>query len=462
MKAPSPTGAAPVSTLAANRREFLKSTGAVAAVSALAGVKLPAVHAADSQTVQVALIGCGGRGTGAASNALSTQKGPVRLVAMADVFPNKMAGSYSGLTREHKELVTVPDDRKFLGFEAYKQAIDCLRPGDVAVLTTPPAFRWVQFAYAIQKGVNVFMEKPVTVDGPSTRKMLALAEEADKKGLKVGVGLMVRHCRGRQQLHQRIRDGELGELTMLRGYRMGGPAGNTGPKPDNMPETMFQVQRFHSFIWASGGLFSDYNIHQIDELCWMKNDWPVKAHATGGRVYRGNAVDQNFDNYSIEYTFADGTKFFFVGRSISGCKDEFASYAHGTKGSAIVSTSMHTPGKVRIFKGHNMTRENMTWAFPQPEPNPYQLEWDDLMEAIRNDKPYNEARRGAIASMVTSMGRMAAHTGQEITYDQMLNCPHEMAPDVDKLTPDGPAPVVKGADGRYPQPEPGIKKDREY
>jgi predicted dehydrogenase len=194
----------------------------------------------------------------------------------------------------------------------------------------------------------------------------------------------------------------------------------------------------------------------------MKNDWPIKAHAIGARHYRGNAVDQNFDNYSVEYTFTDGMKFFFVGRSVTGCKDEFASYAHGTKGSAIVSTSMHTPGKVRTFKGHNMTKENLLWAFPQPEPNPYQLEWEDLMEAIRENKPYNEARRGAIASLVTSMGRMAAHTGQEITYEQMLNCPHEMAPDVDKLTPESPAPLQAGPDGRYPVPEPGIKKDREY
>jgi predicted dehydrogenase len=445
-----------------NRREFLKTGGKIAAVSALAGVALPHVHAVDSQTVQVSLIGCGGRGSGAAVNALSTEQGPVRLVAMADVFDKRLQGSHTGLQKEFGEKVTVPDDRKYVGFEAYKQAIDCLRPGDVAILTTPPAFRWVHFKYAISKGVNVFMEKPVTVDGPSTRKMLELADEADKKGLKVGVGLMVRHCRGRQELHQRIRDGEIGDLTYLRGYRMGGAAGNTGPKPAGMPETMFQIQRFHSFLWASGGLFSDYNIHQIDELCWMKNDWPVKAHAVGGRQYRGSAVDQNFDNYSIEYTFADGMKFFFVGRSVAGCKDEFASYAHGTKGSAIVSTAAHSPGRVRTFKGQNMTRENMLWAYPQPEKSPYQLEWEDMMRAIRDDKPYNEARRGAIASLVTSMGRMAAHTGQEITYEQILNSPHEFAPDADKLTVDGPAPLLADASGKYPQPEPGIKKDREY
>ena len=162
------------------------------------------------------------------------------------------------------------------------------------------------------------------------------------------------------------------------------------------------------------------------------------------------------------YTFADGTKFFFVGRHVPGCKDEFASYAHGTKGSAIVSTNAHSPGRVRTFKGQNLTRENMLWAYPQPEKSPYQLEWDDLIQAIRENKPYNEARRGAIASLVTSMGRMAAHTGQEITYDQILNSDHEFAPNADRLTVDGPAPLQLGPDGTYPVPEPGRKKDRAY
>jgi predicted dehydrogenase len=225
---------------------------------------------------------------------------------------------------------------------------------------------------------------------------------------------------------------------------------------------MYQIRRFHAFLWASGGIFSDYNIHQIDECCWIKGGWPIKAHANGGRQFRGDSVDQNFDHYSVEYTFPDGTKLLFTGRAETGCHDEFSSYAHGTKGSAIISTAAHAPGRCRIFKGHNITRTDMTWAFPQPEPNPYQLEWNDLVQAIRDDKPYNDAKRGAIASLVTSMGRMAAHTGQVVTYDEMLECPHEFAPDVDKFTDQSPAPVLADAKGVYPQPEPGVKKDREY
>lgn len=447
-----------------SRRHFLKQSGAAAAATALAGAVVPHVHAAADHTIRVALVGCGGRGTGAAANALATQnQGPIKLVAMADVFEKKLSNSYNNLKRQvGDDQFDVPEDRKFLGFDGYRKAMDCLKTGDVVIFATPPAFRWVHFTYAIQKGLNVFMEKPVTVDGPTTRKIIGLADEADKKNLKVGVGLMVRHCRGRQQLKQRIDDGEIGEIVAMRAYRMGNGGGQTGPKPENTSEVMFQIQRFHSFLWASGGVYSDFYIHQIDECSMMKGAWPVKAQATGGRHQRGNQVDQNFDNYAVEYTYPDGTKLFYYGRQIPGCHNEFASYAHGTKGAGIISTSAHTPGKVRSFKGHNMTKEEMLWAYPQPEKSPYQLEWDDLIDAIRNNKPYNEAKRGAEASLVTSMGRMAAHTGQIVTYDEILNCKHEFAPNVDKLTVDGPAPLVADKDGKYPVPQPGLKTKKEY
>jgi predicted dehydrogenase len=445
-----------------SRREFLKDTGRIAVASALAGAALPYVHAAEDNTIQIALIGCGGRGTGAAGEALSVNNGPIRLVAMADVFENRLKSSFNGLKNRFADKVDVPEDRKFIGFDAYKKAMDCLKPGDVAIFATPPAFRWVHFTYAIAKSLNVFMEKPVTVDGPTTRRMIKLAEEANQKNLKVGVGLMVRHCRGRRELYDRIRSGEIGDIIALRAYRMSNAAAAVGPKPDGISELLYQVRSFHSFLWASGGVYSDFYIHQIDECSWMKRAWPVKAQALGGRHYRGNAVDQNFDIYAVEYTYPDGTKLFYDGRNIGGCHDEFASYAHGTKGCAIITTSSHHPGKVRTFKGQNFARADMLWAFPQPEPSPYQLEWDDLIDAIRQNLPYNEAKRGAEASLVSSMGRMAAHTGQVIEWDDILNCNHEFAPDVDKLTMDSPPPLIAGSDGKYPIPQPGILKDREY
>jgi predicted dehydrogenase len=358
--------------------------------------------------------------------------------------------------------VDVPEERKFLGFDGYRKALDCLKPGDVAIFATPPAFRWVHFSYAIEKGIHVFMEKPVTVDGPTTRKMLVLGEQSVKKNLKVGVGLMIRHCRGRQALCERIRGGEIGELIALRAYRMGSGGGAVGPRKDDLSELLYQVQHFHSFMWASGGVYSDYYIHQIDECSWMKGAWPVAAQATGGRHYRGKSVDQNFDNYSVEYTYPDGAKLFYYGRNMPGCLNEFASYAHGTKGAAVISTSSHTPGKVRTFKGHNMSKAELLWAFPQPEQSPYQLEWDDLVQAIRQDQPYNEVQRGAQASLVTSMGRLAAHSGQVVTFEEMLNHAHEFAPGVAELTMNSPAPLPADKDGKYPVPQPGLIKQREY
>jgi predicted dehydrogenase len=459
---------------ATSRRRFLTNTGCAAGASALSGIALPPVHAAGTEMIQVALVGCGGRGTGAAMNALSVKNSPTKLVAMADVVPKKLNDNYDKLKTKFPGQVDVPPDRQFLGFEAYRQAMECLKPGDLVILGTPPAFRWVQFGYAIEKGLHTFMEKPVTVDGPTTRRMLALADLSVKKNLKVGVGLMVRHCRARQELLKRIRDGQIGEIIAMRAYRMGQGGGTAGPRPEGVSEVMYQVQRFHAFLWASGGVFSDFYIHQIDECSWMKGAWPVEAHGLGGRHYRRDSLDQNFDTYSVQFTYPDGTRLFFDGRNMAGCRDEFASYAHGSKGSAVISTLVHTPGMTRIYKGQNIPRvtsrkqlplppdPNLVWAYPQPEQSPYQLELDDLLDAIREDKPYNEARRGAEASLVTSMGRMAAHTGQIITYDQMLNCDHEFAPDVDKLTMDGPAPLLPGADGKYRVPQPGVLKDREY
>ncbi len=289
----------PEQNSSASRREFLKDAGTIVAATALAGVAVPHVHAAEDNTIRIALVGCGGRGTGAANDALSVKSGPVKLVAMADVFENRLKISHESLKNRHGDKFDVPAERQFVGFDAYKEALACLRPGDVALFATPPAFRWVHFGHAIENGLNVFMEKPITVDGPSTRRMLALGEASVQKNLKVGVGLMCRHCEARQELFDRVQNGELGDLVALRCYRMHPPVGSafSGPKPTDESEVMYQIRRFHSFLWASGGLFSDFYIHNIDESCWIKNAWPVEAQASGGRNYRGDNVDQNFDSY---------------------------------------------------------------------------------------------------------------------------------------------------------------------
>jgi predicted dehydrogenase len=462
-----------------SRREFIKTTGkAAAAVSALAGVSLPAVHAQGSDQIKIALIGCGGRGGGAAKNALMVKKGGAKLVAMADVFDFKLNNAFDTLKRDREVGgdVEVNKNTQFLGFDAYKHAMDTLRKGDVAIFTTPLAFRWVHFQYAIEKGINVFMEKPLTCDGPASRRMFKLYEEAKKKNLKVGVGLMSRHSLHLEDLHKRIQDGEIGDIILMRGYRMHGPVGSMAsvprmldPRGKNMTEVEYQINRFHSFLWASGGCFSDFYIHHIDHLCWMKNAWPVKAMGVGGRHYKKNAegiefVDQNFDSYSVEYTFEDGTKMYMDGRCMNGTAPIYNSWAHGSKGMAIVSASNDCDGPSSTYKSQTPKNETKIWESGprRSEPDPYLREWVSLQEAIRNDQPYNEVERGVKASMVTSMGRMAAHTGQEITYDEFLNHDHEYSPNTDKMTKDGPAPLMPDANGHYPKPEPGQYKNHEY
>ena len=462
-----------------SRRAVLRGSGRAAAASTMLGALSHGFHAGADHTIRVALVGCGGRGAGAAANALATQSAPMRLVAMADVFEDRLQRSYRGLIEAaaaprtsgsadswvggyQAAQVDVPPERRFVGFDAYAKAMDCLRPGDVVILTTPVVFRWVHFRHAIAKGIHVFMEKPVVVDGPTTRRMLHLAEESERKNLKVGVGLMCRHCKARWELHDRIRDGQIGEIHTMRTYRQQGPAGFTGPRQGAVSELLWQIRNYLGFLWASGGLFQDYVAHNVDECCWMKGAWPVKVQGSGARCHRGNAVDQNFDHYCAEYTFADGAKLFLHSRNMLGCHNEFASYAHGTQGSAVISTHMHTPARCRIYKGQDFEPGSRVWAFPQPEPNPYQLEWDHLVDAIRNDKPFNEARRGTEAGLVTAMARRAVHTGRDVTYEEMLHCDEEFAPDVDTMTMASPAPLQAGPDGRYPTPQPGVLVDREY
>ena len=452
-----------------SRRELGKRVGQVAAVSALAGIAIPAVHAAGDDTIQVVLIGCGGRGTGAAGNALRAKGVRPKLVAMADAYKDRLDSSYNGLSgqKDLAEKMDVPPDRRFVGFDAYKKAMDVLKPGDVAIFATPLAFRWPFFAYAIEKNLNVFMEKPLSADGAASRRLLALSEQASAKNLKVGVGLMSRHARHLQDLYKHISDGEIGDIVLMRGYREAGMIGTfaSTPKPPGMTDLEYQIRRFHSFLWAGGGCFSDFNIHILDHLSWMKNAWPVKASGVGGRHYKMSDdgkpfVDQNFDSYGVEYTFPDETKLMFDGRCINGAQNQYYSFIHGTKGCAIASSGGDCGTPSITFKGTAPKMENKIWHSTD-HTDPYANEWDDLMDAIVNNKPYNEVKRGVEASVVTSMGRMAAHTGQEITFEQMLNSDHEFAPGIDKITADSPSPLPSDANGMYPQPEPG-KKKREY
>jgi len=438
-----------------SRRDFLKKTGFWGAGSALLGTVDPRLFGAEDNTIRLALVGCGGRGTGAVADAFAAQGGPVKLHAMADVFEHRLERSFSSLQEQFSDKVDVPPQRRFVGFDAYKQAIDALSPGDVVLLTTHAAFRPLHFEYAVNRGIHVFAEKSFATDGPALRRWLKAAELSEKKGLKVGVGFMWRHSQARKETIQRIHDGLIGPINTLRIYRVHGPV-VCPPRPPESNELTFQLQHPNSFTWVSSGFFIDWHCHNIDVACWAKDAWPVSAQGFGGRCYP--QAGNQFDHYTVEYTFPDGARLFAFSRHMTGCWQTYSDYAHGTKGSAVIMATLGRP-RSKIYDSQNMVKENMIWEFGMPDPNPYQVEWQLLLDAIRQDKPHNEAVRAGHAEVAALMGRIATHSGQMITWDQVMASNFEFIKDIDHMTFDTPAPIHDDAGGLYAAPQPGITQE---
>lgn len=439
--------------LLTTRREFIKSSGKAVAGATLAS-QLAAPHpgyCAENNTIKIALVGCGGRGTGAAAQALSTA-GPTQLWAMADVFESRVNTSFGSLSPKFTSQIFVPPERRFLGFDGFKQAIDNLDKGDVVILATPPAFRPIHFEYAVQKGVNVFMEKSFAVDAPGIRRVLKTGEAAAEKNLKVAGGLMSRHSKPLEEAISRIHDGLIGEVITSWAYRMHGPVGMRTRTPA-MQELAYQIANYSCFTWLNGSFMVDWLIHNIDVCCWVKNDWPVFAQGRGGRLTRTDA-DQMFDHFDAEFSFPDGTRLSAQGRHMNNCYDFFGDTIHGTKGSALLGEGQPKP---RIFKGHVQTRENELWSYSGPPSDAYQYEHDLLFDAIRNNKSYNETERCAKSCLTAIMGRMACESGKRITVDEALASNVELAPGLEQIESlDSTAPVIPDKNGHYPIATPGV------
>ncbi|MFO7903783.1 MAG: Gfo/Idh/MocA family oxidoreductase, partial [Pirellulaceae bacterium] len=367
---------------------------------------------------------------------------------------NHLVGRHKSLAERFCDKVDVPEDRRFLGFDAYKKAIDSLDPGDVAILTTHAAFRPLHFEYAANKGVNVFMEKSFAPDTPATKRMMAANKIAKEKNLKVAVGFMWRHSAKRQEVIRRIHDGQIGDLHTLRIYRMHGPC-HTPPLPEGAHELKFQLGRGVRFNWLSSGFFVDWHCHNVDVACWAKGDWPVSAQAVAGQTDR--AAGNLLDHYSIEFTFEDGAKLFAYTRHMNGCWGTYSDYAHGTKGAAVLMTNLSHP-KTRIYSAQNMAPESLAWRYEGGEKNPYDVEWQVLVDAIRSDTPHNEADRACKANVAALMGRMASQTGKNVTWDQAYDSTFQYVENIDAMTWDTPAPIQAGPDGRYSPPVPGVAK----
>lgn len=442
-----------------NRREFLKQSGAVASAAAVLGKLAPAAFAGEDNTIRLALIGCGGRGNGAVGDALSVpNSGPVRLYAMADLEPNRLDSAYKALQKRFQDKISVAEDRKFIGFDAYRKAIDILRPGDVAMCTTRAYIRPLHVEYAIRKGINVFMEKPFAPDPGGLHRLLRMDEVAKKKNVKVAAGLQCRHSPARQALIEKIRSGALGEIPLIRANRLGGGGWlkNQGDLANSLVNQL-QFGKIHLF-WVGSGHMVDNLIHQIDECCWIKDAWPVAAHGMGGRVPHSKDCGQNIDIYSMEFTFADGTKAFCGFRRIDKTFSEFATFIHGTKCAAQFSGRTHA-ATVHMFKDQRIERDNIAWTPEKDAYSPWQYEWNVFIDSIRNDRPHNEIRRAVYSDLTSLMGRAACHTGQIVTWDQMMESKFQFCDYLDELSFDSPAPVKADVNGQFPVPVPGQWKE---
>jgi predicted dehydrogenase len=439
-----------------SRRNFLaRSGGALAGVS-LGSALASRVYAGERNTIKIALVGCGGRGTGAAANALRTE-GPTQLVAMADFFDQRLQTSLKNLSKQFSKQIDVPAGRQFVGLDAYKKAIDAVGPGGVVLLTTPPAFRPLHFEYAVERGCNVFMEKSFGVDAPGARRVIEVGKLAQEKNLKVAGGLMSRHYKPLEAAAEQIHNGIIGDLITLWAYREHGPVGFK-PREPSINELAHQIRNYSCFTWLNGTFLLDWIIHNLDICCWLKGVWPVSAQGQGGRQTR-TEPDQLFDHCAVEYRFADGTRLFAQGRGIAGCWGFFGDVIHGTKGMAVLGEGVPHP---RIYKGYREEPENLVWQYEGIQKvayaSAYQNEHDLFFAAIRDNKPYNESERCALATMVGILGRMAVESGKEITWDEAMASTAELAPGLAKFTPETTPPVMPDAQGRYPVAMPGLTR----
>jgi len=436
-----------------SRREFLKHSSQLAATTAIAGASIPYVYPGESNTIKISLIGCGGRGTGAAANALATTSGPTKLVAMAEVFDVRLKTSLKTLEDEFGDQVDVPVDRRFTGLDGYKKAIECLGPGDVVILATPPAFRPIHLEYAVEKNCNVFMEKSFAVDAPGIHRVLEAGKAASKKNLKIAGGLMSRHYPPLEEAVRRIHDGAIGEVITCWAYREHEPVGFR-PKDPGMTELAHQIRNYSNFTWLNGTFLLDWLIHNLDVCCWVKGAWPVHAQGQGGRQVR-QEPDQLFDHYSVEYSFEDGTRLLAQGRHMTNCWAFFGDVIHGSTGSAVLGEGIRIP---QLYKGHRQTADNLLWQHTGPMSNAYQIEHDRFFEAIRKDEPYNEAERSAYAAMTGILGRMAAESGKMVTWDEAMASKLVLAPGLETKTLESDPPVLPDSQGEYAIAKPGFTR----
>lgn len=442
-----------------NRRDCLKST-AVAGGALVPMALATRAHAAGSDEVKIGLIGCGGRGTGAAAQAMSVGEN-VKLHAMADAFDDRLEIAISSLSRGKAgkskvekgsgfRNLDVPPERRFVGLDAYRRLMDS--DIDLAILTGPPGYRPLHFERAVEAGKHVFMEKPLASDPAGVRRILATNTKAIEQNLKVGVGLQRHHQATYQEAIGRIHAGEIGEIVNMRCFWNGGPPAKTALPREDKTELEYQVRNWYFFDWLSGDHICEQHIHNLDICNWAKQALPVSAEGMGGRQVRTDKRFGNiFDHHAVVYSYEDGTKLHSYCRQMPGCQRLIAEFIEGTEGTAELGT-----GRCTLT---SRTGETI-WASPRKRgpdyANPYQVEWDTLIDAIMHDNPHNEAEYGATSTMTAILGRFATYSGTEVAWDDAFASEKVMTTDAESW--DAEPPIKPLSDGSYRIAIPGVTK----
>ncbi len=425
-----------------SRRSFVKKSAFITSA-----MVLPDLHFANvfnEKKLKIALVGCGGRGTGAANQALQADEN-VELVAMADIFEDRLNSSYSNLAEQYQgtEKINVPEKQKFLGFDGFQKAIDL---ADVVILATPPGFRPYHFAYAIDQGKHVFMEKPLATDIPGVRRVLEMAKVAEQKKLNVVVGLQRRYQKNYLEIYDQIKQGNVGKILSGQVYWNSGGVWVKPRKPE-YSELEYQMRNWYYFNWICGDHILEQHIHNIDVANWFIGEYPVSAQGMGGREVRtGPEYGEIFDHHFVEFTYPGGAVIASQCRHQKNTMSRVAENFQGTKGQ--IDTRDAGKAVIKDYDGQVMFISDMEGAV-----NPYQEEHNQLFAAIRKGETINNAEYGAKSTMTALMGRMATYSGKVITWDEALQSNIQLMPEV--VTWKTIPPTLPDQNGLYPIPVPG-------
>lgn len=433
-----------------SRRDFLRGGAAVAGAGLALGAATKA-QAAGSDQIKIGLIGCGGRGSGAAKQALSTGHKNMVLWAMADAHKDRLDSSYSNLSNAVPDQVKVTDERKFVGLDGYEKVI---AESDLVILATPPGFRPYHFEAAINAGKNVFMEKPVATDAPGVRKVLEVAKIADQKGLKVACGLQRRYQNCYLEALKQVKENNIiGDIVGGQVYWNSAGVWVKDRLPEQT-ELQYQLLNWYYFNWLCGDHIVEQHIHNIDVASWFIGANPVSAQGMGGRQVRtGKEFGEIYDHHYVEFTYPNGVRINSQSRHQKGCKNDVREELTGTKGILYLDNGGRC--YANDHKGNTIWKYRPTGP-DRKDPDPYQVEHDVLQDAILNNKPCNDAYFTAESTMASILGRLATYGGKEVKWDEALNSQIQLMPA--KVTWETEPPSKPKEDGSYPIAIPGETK----